>query len=197
MINIIHGDAKDHNIKADLMFTDPPYELNGEELHTIIKGYDIDHLVLITSLRQLFEFVKHTELIFSFDFVLDAVVPKKSKALHQPNYTHQNGVYFRKEGVKSAFNRKLRTRSDAYSDNGYWPTLIRSVRSNMKAHGMAKNETTIADIIGSFEVKTVVDPFAGSGSTGLAAFELDKDCTLIDIDLKNIESMQKTFKFLR
>ncbi|PQQ33669.1 hypothetical protein C6H68_25445 [Photorhabdus luminescens] len=76
-------------------------------------------------------------------------------------------------GEKSLFNRKLRQRSDVFEANGYWPTIFHAPRERMQEHGMAKNIDTITDLLGSFGISSVADLFAGSGTTAMAAFELD------------------------
>ncbi|MDR2113417.1 MAG: hypothetical protein LBQ62_10015 [Candidatus Accumulibacter sp.] len=46
--------------------------------------------------------------------MIDGKMPKKSRAVTMPNYTHQTGVYLTRPGVKSMYNRKLRPRSDTF-----------------------------------------------------------------------------------
>ena len=193
-ITLIHGDAADHGRAADMILTDPPYEMPGAELARIIGGFDAPHLVLITTMRQLLDFLPRTDWRLNFDFVLDGVAPKKSKSLQQPNYTHQTGVYLTRPNVKSVFGRKLRQRSDVFEANGYWPTIFHAPRTS--AHGYAKNLAAITDLLGSFDVKSVVDPFAGSGTTALAAFELDILCTTIERDANVFAFLRKNLKFL-
>lgn len=196
-ITLICGDSAMLSGEADLMLTDPPFEMPGKRLAEIVARYRVQHLVLITTMRQLLEFMPHTPFELAFDFVIDGVAPKQSKSLQQPNYTHQTGVYLKRTGVKSAFNRKLRQRSDQFSAAlGYWPTIIHAPREDMQTHGMAKNLAAITDIIGAFSVQSVVDPFAGRGTVGLAAAELDIDCTLIERDSEHVESARKLLHFV-
>lgn len=194
-LKLVEGDAGEFSCKADLIFTDPPYDMDGKELARILDRYDSGHLVLLTTMRQLVDFLAATDWHLAFDFVLDGVAPKKSKANHQPNYLHQTGVYLTKPGEKSRFSRKLRQRSDVFVDNGYWPTIVRAPRDNSR-HGMGKNIDAITDILGSFTAGSVADPFAGGGSVGLAAFELGLECTLVERDAGHVKSIQKIFKFL-
>jgi DNA modification methylase len=65
----------------------------------------------------------------------------------------------------------------------------------MKQLGYAKNTQALIDIIGCFDVKLIGDIFAGSGTTALAAFELDYDCVLVEREQKLCEQIQKQFKF--
>ena len=70
------------------------------------------------------------------------------------SYTH---LYFKKPEAKSAFDRYSRQRSDTFSaEPGYWPTIFHAPRQNVKAHGLAKNQAVITDILGSFTVRSVL-----------------------------------------
>ena len=192
-ITLINDDASNYSIKSDMIVTDPPFELSGQQIHEIISKYNAPNLLLICSLRQLIEFASLTDYKLGFDFVLDLVTPKQSKSQRQPNYIHAHAVYFYKS--KSVFNRKHGERSDVFT-KGYCPTIIRANRERNGEHGMAKNEQAIQDMLSFFEVTSVVDMFAGSGTTGLACYELGLDCTLIEKDVEYFEQMQQTFKFL-
>lgn len=194
-VKINHGSAIDFNTCADLIFTDPPFDMSGTELNRVLDNIESNHLVLITTMKQLLELIKAGDWQLRFDFVIDAVVPKKSMSSHQPNYTHSTGAYLTRNGGKSLFSRKLRQRSDTFSNNGYWPTVIRAPRERLKEHGMAKNEVAVTDILGSFDITSVYDPFAGSGTVGLAAINLGLKCELTELDKKHFESLKSTFKF--
>lgn len=195
-IKLIFGDAKEQHISCDLIVTDPPFDMPGSLLSDIIKKQDCGHLLLISTMRQILEFVPLMNWKFGFDFVLDAVTPKKSKSIHQPNYTHHSGVYLYKDGEKSLFNRKKRQRSDVFEGNGYWPTIFHAPKERVQQHSLAKNADAITDLIGSFDVKTVADLFAGSGTIGMSAFELGLDCTLVELDPESCESISSYFKFM-
>ena len=195
-ITLINADAAAVVRQADLMLTDPPYELDGAQLRGIIDRYGVDHLVLITTMRQLLAFMTKPGWHMHFDFVLDGVAPKKSMSFIQPNYVHQTGVYLSRHGTKSVFSRKLRKRDDVYESNGYWPTIFHAPRQNMREHGHAKNQQAITSLLGSFAVKSVIDPFAGSGTTLLAAFELGIPATGVERCADTFTQLLQTFKFL-
>lgn len=196
-IEIVNADAAEAARPVELLFTDPPYEMGGQSLARILARFDAPHLVMITTMRQLLEFTRHTDYEIAFDFVLDAVVPKKSMSAHQPNYVHQTGVYMKRPGVASAFDRKRHQRSDTFDGKGYWPTILRAPRGRMHEHGMAKNEQAMADLLGAFTCEDIADPFAGTGTTGMAAFEIGKDhCTLIERDEALCRDMYGAFRFL-
>lgn len=196
-ITLIHGDAGQLTGSADMMLTDPPFELPGKKLAEIVARYTVQHLVLITTMRQLLEFFPHTSFDFAFDCVLDSVAPKQSKSMQQPHYTHQTVVYLKAKSAKSVFNRKRRQRADQFSAAlGYWPTIMRAPREHMDDHGMAKNITAITDLLGSFAVRSVIDPFSGIGTVGIAATELDMDCMLIERNLSHVKTAQKMLRFV-
>ncbi len=178
-----------------MIMTDPPFDMRADELSSILSNYDADHLLLITTMHQLIDFLKITDWKLSFDFVIDGVVPKMSRNLRQPNYVHATGVYLTK-CRKSLFSRKRRQRSDVFQNNGFWPTIFHAPRQNLQEHGQTKNVTAFTDLLGSFDVKSVVDPFAGIGTTGIAASENDIDCVLVEKDRANCDTIFKTLKFL-
>lgn len=195
-INVINNKSQHEKIKCDLIVTDPPFDMSGNELGNIIEQQECDHLLLITTMKQLLDFSKLSNWKLSFDFVLDHVVPKKSKSIHQPNYTHATCAYMTRNNAKSLFNRKLRERSDTYDGNGYWPTILRAPRDRMNQYGYAKNIQALIDVIGCFDVKTIGDLFAGSGTTGFAAFELGIDCILVEKNDQLCKEIINQFKFL-
>lgn len=195
-LNVICGDAAKHIIECDMIVTDPPFDLGGAALAKILEKQKCDHLLLITTMRQLIEFCKASNWEIAFDFVLDHVVPKKSMSVHQPNYIHSNCVYMTRNNAESLFNRKLRERSDTYDGKGYWPTILRAPRDRMQEFGYAKNTKALIDVIGCFEVHAIADLFAGSGTTAIAAFELGLDCTLIEREKVLCDNIIREFKFL-
>lgn len=194
-ITIIHGDAENYGQPAELIFTDPPYDMPGKKLARILDQYDAPHLVLITTMAQLLEFAAATTWRLNFDFVIDGVVPKKSRNTQQPNYTHQTGVYMTRPGVKSSFSRKRRQRSDVFEGNGYWPTIFHAPRNQIHDLGYAKNQDMITDLLGSFDIENVIDPFAGSGTTGFAAFDLGIPATLVELDSDTFKLLKRNLRF--
>ena len=194
-IKLNHGDSECFNVETDLIMTDPPYDMDAKKLVRIFDNIQCDHLVMITTMKQLLDFINISKWQLNFDFVLDAVTPKKSKSIHQPNYTHQTGVYLNRNDAKSIFNRKLRQRSDTFDNNGYWPSIIRAPRERLQDHGLAKNEKAITDILGSFRINSVYDPFAGSGTVGFAAISLGIECELTELDDDSYNKIKKDMQF--
>lgn len=182
---------------ADIIFTDPPFELPGADLAKSLGRIESNHLVLITTMSQLLGFIQAApEWKLNFDFVIDGVAPKNSKSRQRPNYLHQTGVYMTKARAKTCFSRFARPRSDVAEANGYWPTIFRAPRINRNSFGIGKNPDAMTDLLGSFEVKSVIDPYAGSGSTGIAAIELGMECLLVERDPETYKIMRKNLRFL-
>lgn len=195
MITIVNGSSKNYQYSADMIFTDPPFDMKAKELNEIISNYNADHLLLITVISQYTEFAKLTNYNFSLDFVLDHVIPKKSRSTSQPNFTHSNVIYMRKKGVKSVFNRKLRQRSDV-ATQGFYPTIFRASK-NQKEYAYAKNLQAITDLLGSFEVNSVIDLFGGAGTIAHACAELNMDCTTIEIKKELTDNLYREMSFMR
>lgn len=194
-LQIINADSATKSIACDLLVTDPPFDMSGADLATIINQQQCDHLLLITTMRQLLGFCAHSSWVLNFDFVLDHVVPKKSKSFNQPNYIHSTCAYMTRNSAKSLFDRRLRERSDTFDSNGYWPTIVRAQRDRMQEFGYAKNTQALVDVMGCFNANVIGDVFAGSGTTALSAFELDRDCILIERDAALCEQIKRKFKF--
>lgn len=198
MIKIINDDAKNQGGSYDLIFTDPPFEMGGGELHNVLNHFDFDHLLLICSMHQLLDFAKLSDLSFCFDLVVSHVTPKKSKSYQQPHYLHSNIAYFKREGIKSAFDRRRAQRHDQYADEGthYYPSIFHAPKRDLD-YKYQKNQNMVNDLLGAFDVKSVCDPFAGSGSTGLGCLEggID-DFTLIEKSTDALKIMQQTFDLL-
>ncbi len=195
-VTLILGDSARHGRACDMVLTDPPYEMGGEELARILDAFDAPHLVMLTTMRQLLDFLPRSGWRLAFDFVWDGVMPKKSRNYQQPNYVHQTGVYLMRPGAKSAFDRRRRQRSDVFEANGYWPTIFHAPRDNVAVHGHAKNAQALTDLLGSFNVRDVCDPFAGSGATGIAAYDLGIPCTMIERDPAVFDDLKRTCRFM-
>ncbi len=191
-MKIINSDAFEIVGDHAFVMTDPPFELPGERLAVLLEKLNVQHAVLLLSMHQAIDFFKHSKFTLGFDFVFNQVVPKKSKSDHQPHYTHATGIYARKG--KGIFSRRMRIRSDSY-DSNYWPTIFNAPRDMGNNHSHAKNQNAITDLLGNFDTKTVLDPFAGGGSVGWAAHELALDCTLCEIDKQAADALKKSFSF--
>ena len=195
MITVINGNANDYSYSADMIFTDPPFDMSGKELNSIIRKYSADHLLLVTVMKQYTEFCKLTDYEFVLDFIFDTFVPSKSKSKHQPHSNNNLIVYMRKKGVTSAFNRMIATRRDV-ATKGYFPTIFRASKNRMKEYGYAKNLTAITDLLSAFDIKSVIDMFAGTGTVAHACKELGKDCISIEQKKELTDQLYSEMSFL-
>lgn len=191
MIKLINDDANNIKMAADIIMTDPPFDMSGHDIYKVLSNYDAKHLLLICTLKQLLEFDKYTDFKFSFHLVFDFHSPKKSMSMRQPFYIHYNVVYYKKG--KSAFNRSRGHRRDVFTKD-YFPSIFSAPRNGRESY--AKDIGAMTDLLSYFDVKSVVDPFAGSGTTGLACLDNDINCTLIEIDKDRAAKIKDTFKFL-
>ena len=72
-LSVICDNAENHIIECDLVVTDPPFDMCGASLAQILDTQKCDHLLLITTMRQLMGLCKVSNWKVSFDFVLDPV----------------------------------------------------------------------------------------------------------------------------
>ena len=86
-VKILHGNNMDFQIKADLLFADPPFEIDGADVYRTILNYDCEHVILMCSIKQLLEFFAVNKVYkLRLDFIFDRVIPMDSKSLKKPNY---------------------------------------------------------------------------------------------------------------
>lgn len=198
MIRIYHGDAGKLQMPAvDMIFTDPPFEMSGVQLKSILDNFEYQHLLLICSLHQALELYKISDFEFSFDLVISHISPKKSRNYQMPNMLHSNAIYFRKPNIKSVFDRRRVQRYDVYSDedSAYYPSIFHAPKKNL-TYKYQKNQNMINDLIGSFDVKSVLDPFAGSGTTAFACAERNIDAYCIEQNKSAFDIMKNNLQML-
>ncbi|HHE3603426.1 TPA: DNA methyltransferase [Pasteurella multocida] len=199
MIKLIHGDSSKVDIPAiDMIFTDPPFEMSGKDLLKVLNNFDYKHLVLICSMHQALDLYKLSDLDFAFQLVISHMTPTKNRSYQQPHIVHSNVMYFRKHGVKSAFDRRRVQRYDTYSDEktAYFPSIFHAPKTDL-VYKYQKNQNMVNDLIGSFDVESVLDPFAGSGTTLLACLEHKiKHAFMIEKDKEAFQIMKNQSKVL-
>lgn len=197
MITLINGNAQEYGGAFDMVFTDPPFEMSGCELHSVLSRFDFEHLVLIASMRQILEFYSLSGLKFGWQMVFDFVTPTKNRSYTQPHLRHANICYFRKQGAGSAFDRRRVSRRDQYSDGkaSYYPSIFHAPKRELD-YKYQKNQGMIDDLLGAFNVQSVCDPFAGTGSTGVAALTHGMCATLIESDSGVFEVLRQKFELL-
>ncbi|HDR1345881.1 TPA: RsmD family RNA methyltransferase [Pasteurella multocida] len=196
MIKLIHSDSLKTDVPAvDMMFTDPPFEMSGKDLLKVLNNFDYKHLVLICSMHQALDLYKLSDLDFAFQLVISHMTPTKNRSYQQPHIVHSNAMYFRKSGVKSVFDRRRVQRYDTYSDEktAYFPSIFHAPKTDL-VYKYQKNQNMINDLIGSFDVESVLDPFAGSGTTLLACLEHKiKHAFMIEKDKEAFQIMKNQY----
>lgn len=196
-ITIINDDSENHSGEFDLIFTDPPFDISAEKLATIINGFSCNHWFCIANMHLIAKIARYMpEWEIKWDVVFDMSGPKKKANLIQPNFTHYNGIYLVKNNAKTIFNRKAGQRTDVFA-NHYYPTIFKAPRMNdLSDHSQAKNTDALTNVLRGFDVKNFIDPFAGSLSAGIAAVDVDIDCTLIELDKHHCDQGERTLKML-
>lgn len=175
------ADSSTITATADIVFTDPPYELDATKVRDIICK-NSKHFVILCTFKQAADlYAFKSDLDFRFDFVINAHIPKSFMNSKQPYYTHQTGVYFSsdKETIFDCKNAKgLR------SENAYWHTIVDAPRNTQDTHGHAKNIQGMCDVLSGFKFETIFDPFAGSGMTIIASEKMGKKSISCELDPK-------------
>lgn len=200
MITLIKGSALSVNVRPiDMIFTDPPFEMGGKTLFCVLNRFEYNHLLLICSMHQALELypLLQNDFKFGFDLVISHISPKKSRNYAQPNMLHSNVLYFYRKSVKSAFDRRKIDRHDVYSDDvsHYYPSIFHAPKHNL-VYKYQKNQDVITDLVGSFDVKSILDPFAGSGTTALGCYEHNIDGIMIEQNDEAFEIMKQQCKVL-
>ena len=171
--------------ECNFVFTDPPYELSSKIVLQCIDNFSPDHILLISTFRQLADIYRADKYRFRFDFVLNAHLPKSFMNSKQPYYTHQNGAYFTNGDIETIFDCKHA--KGTRSKNAYWHTIIDSPRDTKTGHGHSKNIQGIIDTLSGFEFDSIIDCFSGSGSSLIACEKIDKRSFSIELEKNNCQ----------
>ncbi len=77
---------------------------------------------------------------------------------------------------------------DGMIDRGRGSVLsVKAVSASKRVHPTEKPQELLQSVLASVPGQTVLDPFAGSGTTGRACKDLGRKCILIEIELKYVE----------
>jgi 16S rRNA G966 N2-methylase RsmD len=197
---IICGDSTDVNnidklIKnevVDFVFTDPMYQDSPLPIISIFEILKTKYFLIMATFKQCISFITDSGYNFRFDLVLNQKVPSSTMNKKVPYYLHKNLIYLTKDDT-TIFN--CDNAKGYFSDAGYYPSIIESSKNTSEVHGLTKNAEGIKLILSGFMFKTVLDLFIGSGSTMIAAHQLNRICYGIELDPKYcqviIDRMQK------
>ena len=192
-VTLYHGDCKEivpQLGKFDLLLTDPPYGMEFVSNHRTIKHGKIygDESLPIGTISMCMEKVNNASYIFCrWDNIYSMPKPKSVIAWVKNNWSmgdlkHEHGrqweaCLFYPEGGHE-FVKRI-------------PDVIVCARTGNNLHPTQKPVELLATIIQANVCETILDPFAGSGTTGRAAKDLGRKCTLIEREEKYCEIIVK------
>jgi 16S rRNA G966 N2-methylase RsmD len=165
----------------DFVFTDPMYQDSPLPIISIFELLSTKYFLIMATFKQCISFITNSGYNFRFDLVLNQKVPSSTMNKKVPYYLHKNLIYLTKDDT-TIFN--CDNAKGFFSDAGYYPSIIESSKNTSEAHGLTKNAEGIKLILSGFEFKNVLDLFIGSGSTMVAAHQLNKQCYGIELEPK-------------
>lgn len=190
--NLDHVAKLTSNNNIDMIFTDPMYNDNALGFVSTILQTNIKHILLMTTLKHAFDVIKTESLHFRFDIVLTFKTPSSTLNKKVPYYLHKNICYFTTSQDETIFN--CDNAKGAFSDKGYYPSVIEAKKNTQEPHGLTKPVDAIQKILSGFNAKTVLDLFAGSGSTLMACEAMKKKCYAMEISPKYCDIIIKRWE---
>lgn len=183
------GDATDSDAvnkligkdNIDLVFTDPMYNDSPLPIISIFEILKTKHFLIMATFKQCITFINSTNYNFRFDIVYNQKIPSSTMNKKVPYYLHKNIIYLTKDD-STIFN--CDNAKGFFSDAGYYPSVIESAKNTSEAHGLTKNADGIKLILSGFKFNSVLDLFAGSGSTMIAAQQLKKKSYAMELEPK-------------
>jgi DNA modification methylase len=182
--------------KADMVFTDPPYGMfldadyskmvnkqgvAGKKHNNIIgdhERYEPSHIF------RDFDYVDEI-IIFGADYFSE-FIPNKNEGSWlvwdkrvEDKYDKVIGSAF-----ELAWSKKKRKREILRHEYSSWGARMEGATENGKPHPTMKPVAMLSDVINKTESKNIVDLFLGSGSTMVAAHQLQRKCYGMELDPK-------------
>lgn len=200
---------RNEGFRADLLLTDPPYNISSRTA-TIVSGkrfnkhyepkFEFDHTIEPEEWIPLAaECLKENAVFVTFAAfqqvgrVMDILQDIGFRVRHLAAWRKLNPIpqLRKKQWATSLEHIVIATRGKKYHYNwreGHHTDVIEApvVQGRERVHPTQKPVKVLKDIIRwwSFRGDTVLDPFAGSGSTGVAAVELGRSFVGIEVDEK-------------
>ena len=164
--------------QADMVFTDPPYDLEDNYSTIIFKNAKANaEIFIMTNERKLAHIIvkydKYFRRLFAVDFKVARLINSNAPMTQVDFIGH-----FRKE-PPTTFNNL----------NDHFTTLIESPKTSKTQehnfnHKHCKNITLPSEFIKHFsnEKENILDLFGGSGSTMIACEQLNRNCYMMELD---------------
>ncbi|HUS50363.1 MAG TPA: site-specific DNA-methyltransferase, partial [Candidatus Paceibacterota bacterium] len=221
---IIHGDFFQEienipNKSIDLLFVDPPYnaiiedwdtfesrkafrEFNEQWLNLVIpKVKDTGRIYICSSQIHKYSFysILQANLFFGFKFSQEIIWHYKNNIKPQNKkeyfFAYEPIFYLYGKNAKD-LNFTHETFSDDIQHNVWFISTLQTNYSEGKLHPAQKPLELLRRIIltGSYEDDLILDPFAGSGTTGVVCEELNRNYILIEKNAEFIEIAQGRIK---
>jgi DNA modification methylase len=182
--------------KADMVFTDPPYGMfldadyskminkegvAGKKHNNIIgdhQRYEPSHIF------RDFDYVDEI-IIFGADYFCE-FIPNKNDGSWLVWDKRVEAKYDKVIGsaFELAWSKKKRKREILRHEYSSWGARMEGATENGKPHPTMKPIAMLSDVINKTESKNIVDLFLGSGSTMVAAHQLDRKCYGMELDPK-------------
>ncbi|MBW4677678.1 MAG: site-specific DNA-methyltransferase [Desmonostoc geniculatum HA4340-LM1] len=173
------GDAKDAPFpKADMVLTDPPFEMSANEVAQVIKKFS--EIFVVAGHGKNYH---HLCAAFRYHFEIVSVrsKPQSTPQRKSPQILHWNNAFLT-TGCEHCFDRDL--------VGTYFPSVMecKSLQS-----GYAKPLEWALNILRACHAATVVDCFAGTGTTLIACEKLGKTCYAAEKDNRLCQLIQERF----
>lgn len=182
----------------DLVLTDPPYGIGVASKGTVGGGskrgrarqFDKQAWDNKKITKEYFDEmfrVSKNQIIFGGNYYLDFLPPTRCMIIWYKRQGLPKRTFADCEIAWTSFDKN----AVVYSSR--WDGFIRDGNEDREEHPTQKPERLMKQIIADFTVptNTILDPFAGSGSTVRAAKDLGRSCTAIEINPKYIEIINK------
>lgn len=182
----------------DLVLTDPPYGISVAKTGAVGGGShrgkarqfdksDWDNERLVKEYFDEMFRISKNQIIFGGNYYLDYLPATRCMV-----------VWYKREGLPKRTFADCEIAWTSFDKNSAvfssrWDGFIRDGNEDREAHPTQKPERLMKWCVSEFtkEGDSILDPFAGSGSTLRAAKDLNRPCTVIEINPKYVEIIRK------
>lgn len=184
-----------NGVKADMVFTDPPYGINvvqGKKVGggNIVKSNTYSNIIgdeTTDTARKNYEIVKElsdNQIIFGGNYFTDFLKPSKCWCVWDKQNT---GNFADVELAWTSFDKGAKIYH--YLWNGLVREGSRDLELSKRVHPTQKPVGMIINILKDFtkENDSIIDCFGGSGSTLIACEQLNRNCYMMELDPKYID----------